>query len=510
MGVEVVGFEMALAPAETVTEKENSVLHEKGNGKLDKESEPYQPIKFGTHEEQPAKGEGNGLVDGEVPKDVVDEWPAPKQIHYFYFVRYRPFDDPKLKAELDKADKDIQKKNQSRFQILEKLRAKRLEKSELANQLKTLTNDNRHYNTILDEKKREIEPLLQEMSKLRSTNSGGRYGLCSSEEELNDLIYSLQYCIQHESLSLTEEKQILKEIKQLEGTREKVIANAAARAKLQESLGQKEAIQGQVKLMGVDLDGIKKEKQALYSKIQKLESEIKILQVDLETATNERDKFFDSIKKLRSKRDAVNAHFYQNRTTTTDAKKLAAEKDVKALEELSHREVEKFMSLWNNDKAFRDDYERRILLSLDSRQLSRDGRMRNPDEKPLVAVEAPVPSEPESVLKSNVKQLKEEPKSTPPKDILPSKKIQKETNETDSKNTSGNVDQEINDTEMQQKSPPALKVVDEAKLKELRREEEIEKAKQALERKKKLADKAAVKAAIRAQKEAEKKLKEIV
>lgn len=47
---------------------------------------------------------------------------------------------------------------------------------------------------------------------------------------------------------MAEEKQILREIKQLEGTREKVIANAAMRAKVQDSLGQKQAIQDQVKV----------------------------------------------------------------------------------------------------------------------------------------------------------------------------------------------------------------------------------------------------------------------
>jgi len=61
-------------------------------------------------------------------------------------------------------------------------------------------------------------------------------------------IYSYQYRIQHESIPLTEEKQILKEIRLLEGTRDKVIANAAMRAKIKESMGQKDDIQGQVKV----------------------------------------------------------------------------------------------------------------------------------------------------------------------------------------------------------------------------------------------------------------------
>lgn len=54
--------------------------------------------------------------------------------------------------------------------------------------------------------------------------------------------------MQHESIPLNEEKQILREIKQLEGTREKVLANAAMRAKIQESMGEKEALEDQMKV----------------------------------------------------------------------------------------------------------------------------------------------------------------------------------------------------------------------------------------------------------------------
>ncbi|KAF2286038.1 hypothetical protein GH714_009851 [Hevea brasiliensis] len=482
MGVEVVVSEMVQVPVETVVELDNSFMHEKENGKLDKESGIKETINFGSHEEEPAIQEGDEVADSKFPKDAVDEWPAPKQIYTFYFVRYRPFDDPKIKSKIDQFDREIQKSSQSRFQITEELKAKRSERSELMEQLRALRNENEQYRTIFDEKKKEIEPLQQALGKLRNTNNPGRSGLCSSEEELNDLIYSLQYRMQHESIPLTEEKQILREIKQLEGTREKVIANAAMRAKIQDSLGQKEAIQDQVKLMGVDLDGVKKEQQAvrgkitqLREKVKGLEAEIKSLQDDLTAVTEKRDKAFENIKSLRQQRDEGNVHFYNSRKAMTEAKDLAAKKDIKALENLCYEEVEKFMSLWNNNKAFRDDYEKRILPSLDSRQLSRDGRIRNPDEKPLV-------------------------------------KVQKESSKTDSKATSEHVivSEEISGLKKQQNNPPAKPEIDEAKLKELKREEEMAKAKQALERKKKLADKAAAKAAIRAQKEAEKKLKEII
>ena len=61
----------------------------------------------------------------------------------------------------------------------------------------------------------------------------------------------------------------------------------------------------------------------------------------------------------------------------------------------------------------------------------------------------------------------------------------------------------------QKEAPTKECEIDLAKLKEMKREEETAKAKQDLERKKKLAEKAAAKVAIRAQKEAKKKLKVI-
>lgn len=167
------------------------------------------------------------------------------------------------------------------------------------------------------------------------------------------------------------------------------------------------------------------------------------------------------------------------------------------------------MSLWNSDKTFRNDYEKRILPSLDMRQLSRDGRMRNPDEKPLL--EEPKPAETNALPKAIPKQPKEEPKPSPA-ETLPTQKESKNKGR-DLKSKSDNKDlAEIDEYEFEipQKVTPAKEPeIDPAKLREIKREEEIAKAKQALERKKKLAEKAAAKAALRAQKEAEKKLKVI-
>ncbi|KAK6134565.1 hypothetical protein DH2020_031685 [Rehmannia glutinosa] len=555
MAVEVVGTDLPII--ENGSELNESVVNEKVD------------ITFGTHGvDEPVKGEVNNVSESNVPKDAVDEWPEPKQIHSFYIVRYRALEDQNLKAKLDVAEKELQKKNQARLQIVEKIRAKRVsygnefaltnlmmddvenayaDRSQLIAQLRSLGVENKQFRSIMDEKRKEMEPLQQALGKLRGAPGGGERGpgICSSEQELNDLIKSYQYRIQHESIPLTEEKQILREIKQLEGTRQKVIANAAERARIQDSMGEKDAIQGQVKLIGVDLDGVRKEKQVINAKLKQLDEEklaiekdISVLEDELTAVTEKRDKTFETIRDMRKQREEgffIDFSLYlriflvqefpilpKNRTLLTKAKVLASNKDVDALKELSETEVEKFMSLWNSNKAFRDDYERRILPSLDMRQLSKDGRLRNPGEKPLVVIETPTTSGTE-VVKTSAKQTPKvdvvspaqvdassEQKAQKAKSAKNPKEGNKKTEITLEKTDQVDKEEFFSTDKSKETSLPKRDEVDETKLKELRREEEIAKRNEAEERKKKQAEKAAAKAAIKAQKEAEKKLKEMI
>jgi len=390
----------------------------------------------------------------------------------------------------------------------------------LISQIKILRGGNKQFQSIIDEKMEEIQPLQQALGKLRNSNNVGRGRICSSEEELNNTIYSLQYRIQHESIPLNEERQIVREIKQLEDTREKVIANSAMKTKLEDTIGPKDAIQDQVKLIGGDLDGLKKERQAIRSKIKQIEdvlktiyTDIQSLQEELTDVTQKREQDFESIQKLRKQHDEGNSYFYQNRKLLNNARDLAAKKDVTAIDELLQTEGEKFMSLWNGGKTFRADYEKRIMSSLDMRKLGRDGRVRNPDEKPLQEELKPA-AEPEALPKAIAKQPKEEPKPSPVETLPAQKQTKTKTKGKDLKTKSDDKDLAAIDDDYEFENPhkeiSAAKVpeIDPAKLKQMKREEEMAKAKLAAERKKKLAEKAAAKAALKAQKEAEKKLKD--
>ncbi|KAK1395594.1 Proton pump-interactor 1 [Heracleum sosnowskyi] len=494
----VESLETELPNVSVETKLEGSILLQKENGILNQES----GITFGSHgTEEPGKKEVNTLPENSIPKDAVDEWPAPKQIHTFYMVKYRLYDDQKTKSQLDQADRELKKLNQARYQLSDKIRAKKTERAQVYSQLRTFIDESKQYRQIIDEKRKEIEPLHQALGKLRNSNTGGREKsfLCTSEEELNDVIKSLEYRIQHESIPLSEEKQIIREIKQLEGTREKVIANAVVRAKIEDSHGGKESIQDQVKQIGSGLDGVRKEKKEVQAKVDQLDKEkkaiedvIKALEAEEKTISEDREKIYERIRELRKQLDQGNAPYYKNRTTLIKARELAASKDVEGLRDLANTEVDTFISLWSSTKAFRDDYERRILPSLDMRQLSRDGRMRNPDEKPLVVREPPPPAPTEIVAKPQPKQVKEDSTSVNQKEK--STKQQKEpSKEVPIPERIVEVPIPVRDDEFEkpEKDPLPVKTkVDEAKLKELKREEEIAKAKQAQERKKKLAEKA--------------------
>ncbi|KAG1335304.1 Proton pump-interactor BIP131 [Cocos nucifera] len=528
MGMEADGANITLSQVKEGTKGDNIFLAEMDSKTKTNQGQGLDGAnKFGSvNGSHGVKGEskdGGHVANVNFPKDAVDEWPAPKQIHTFYFVKYRSFEDPKLKAKLEQADKEIQKKNQARFRITEALKAKRSERAQVISQLKPLTAEDKRYRMIMDEKRKEMKPFQEALGKLRTANNDVRekgMGLCSSERELNELIQSLHYQMQHESLTLVEEKQLMKEIKQLEGTREKVIANAAMKAKIQDTLGQREAIQDQVKLLGGDIDGVRKEKQAVRTKIRQLEEDLKAiddeinsLQEELIAVNEKKGKAFETLHELRKARDEANACCFQNRSLLNAARDLAVKKDIAGLQQLAHAEVEKFMSQWSSNKAFRVDYEKRILPFLDIRQLGRDGRMRNPDEKPIVS-KAPPSTVPETLpAKMNVKRVEEDLNPAPLHDTVTSHKVHDDGNtksiEVASKGKmSGPMDSEnISATNKSQKESSKVKEIDNVKLNEMKRDEEIAKAKLALERKKKLAEKAAAKAAIRAQKETEKKLK---
>lgn len=72
------------------------------------------------------------------------------------------------------------------------------ERAQVISQLKPLTAEDKRYRMIMDEKRKDMKPFQEALGKLRSANNDVRekgMGLCSSEEELNELVSELFYLL---------------------------------------------------------------------------------------------------------------------------------------------------------------------------------------------------------------------------------------------------------------------------------------------------------------------------
>lgn len=194
------------------------------------------------------------------------------------------------------------------------------------------------------------------------------------------------------------------------------------------------------------------------------------------------------------------------------------------------------MKLWNLDDDFRRDYKRCNLRSTLRRLGTSDGRSLGPDEvSPLLAMppprritasvrdckvsRAPNQSQPEPVAESRKADTKSankvvEQKKPPnavtskPSKVSPAKNEEAEASETvkteeDKEDLKARKEEE----EMARKAEALRKEKEAVRLKEVRRLEEKAKFQEALERKRKQAEKAQAKAELKARKEAEEKEK---
>lgn len=478
-------------------------------------------------------------------------WAPPKK-RIFYLIRIPRVIDNKIKNEIRVADMLLEETNKKRDFLRIALQMKRSSKADLLEQLKPIRDKEKACRDAIQGKRMELEPFLLALAQFKNAHGtvrGRGQDLCSSEEELNDKIASIQYRIQHESISLKEEKQLLREIKQLEATRNQVCANTVLQAELVENLGPREDIQDQYRLLCQELDSMRKQHKEIRTEyevidkdIEKLNASIEELRQQFEKANGAQQEAYATFRELRKQENAKNDIFYKNKRDSQAARELASQKNFEALEKFCLDQVEGIFSLWNVDSKFRSEYVKANERSTVKRLETLDGRSLGPDEEPpllLSEIDSLSGSLPKSsdnrpvvglqaaalgarVKSSNVHNM--EVKVSDGAADVPSNKSSKETdlglNLKDSENAdkahiiptrpvivksavgnSKSIKKESQDDILENETQAA-------ELKERRRQEEMAKAKEAAERKKKRAEKAESKALMRAKKEAERKEKD--
>uniref|UniRef100_A0A1J3DHL7 Proton pump-interactor 2 n=1 Tax=Noccaea caerulescens TaxID=107243 RepID=A0A1J3DHL7_NOCCA len=440
--------------------------------------------------------------DSSPGRPAEEEWPEGATTPFsFYIVKQPAYDDPEIKAKIDEADSEIYQFNKLRIDVSTAQKSERAEISSLLAQTESLVTKFEGCKVVFEEKTKEFDTLHESLRNLRCSSSDQ---LCLSKEELDHLIYIAHYVIEHGSTGLEEEDWVLKETEKPD--------DGLIRLS-EDSLAKKEASIQSLKSMAVELNEARKEFDAiawninlLSDKMGKIQNKIKVLDVEMARILDKRDRSYERIKMLRIRRDRGNAAFFQSLAVMRKAKELAASGNVRDLEVFASSEVDRFMTQWNHDKAFRDDYVKRTSQSLLERQLSRDGRIKDPEAKVVGEKQAQVKTREDGVAFQRKNRDDSSSNSSQNGDDAFTGGGNRKKKAVDLNRSSA---EESDVIDLVYESPKKEEEeVDEETLKERKREEQVEKARLAMERKRKLQEKADAKAAIRAQKEAEKKLKE--
>ncbi|XVF03854.1 hypothetical protein REPUB_Repub05bG0028900 [Reevesia pubescens] len=452
---------------------------------------------------------------------------------FYFLIRVPRYDDESLKEKIRLAQIIVDEKTQSRDKIQEEMPSKRATCKEYGGYFDAAISQERAARDLHRSKRQEIESIQS----LRNI------------EDIGTKIRNMEHMIQHETLPLKDEKQIIREIKQLKQDRDRLSSNMGRQDEVQKGLDQKDQIEERLK-------SLKKEADQLKVNLMKAEAVTKAAKKKYHDAAEELNKWLSQFKaaddirqdayaqlhSLKKQSYEKNKYFWQYRDDAKTAYDLALKRDKEALQNLCVNQVEKLMDLWNKNDEFRKEYVRCNVRSTLRRLRTLDGRSLGPDEEPPVIPQlvnervAKDHSVSSLALEERTQEKVVLAKAEKSNDKLMAKAVEQK-HQTEQKNQTSKSEKPVKSVppasgsttassmdkieEAGEEKPKRTKEEEEtskaeelrkeeeaAKLREQRRLEEIAKAKEALERKRRIAEKAQARAALRAQKETEEKEKE--
>ncbi|KAF5204828.1 Proton pump-interactor, partial [Thalictrum thalictroides] len=399
----------------------------------------------------------------------------------------------------------------------------------------------------LNAKRREMDSVQSVINRMKNA---------TSIEDIHDRVRSMEHRIEHETVPLKEEKQLIRDIKQLKIHREQLSSSLGQQGELQPAPEEKAKIEDRFKVLKQEMDSCRKEvirlegisKAAWKNNNDEYEKQ-RALQAQFRAADDLRQEAYIHLQNLKKQLYEKNKYFRMYKEDSRKAEDCASARDREAVHDLCFNQVETMFELWKKNDEFRKDYIRCNTLSTIRRLKTLDGRSLGPDEESPLLPNAPegrvgksllptannndFPSLPtsgvksigknvEAVVKSEPKNLKTDSKSVVNLEqkhpAVKSKTVTKAINlEIGAVTVSGREEKQENEEdnmktkeeeELARKAEEMRRKEEASMLKEQRRLEEKAKAKEAEERKRRNAEKAQARAELRAQKEAELKEKE--
>ncbi|CAL9127532.1 unnamed protein product [Musa textilis] len=453
-----------------------------------------------------------------------------------YIIRVPRYVDDQLSSKIQIAQSEVNEKTQRRDSIKVAIEKQKVTCNEFWKSFETAKAEERAARAAVTAKRQQIDSVQLMMNKLKNAHS---------IEELHDKIRTMEFELQHATMPLKEEKQYIRELKQLRHQVDQLTSSMGSEAEIDEAFDQKE-VDERFKSLKKELEPLRAEvlrteanSAATRKKYDEQQQLLKGLQQQFKDADAVRQKAYGHWRELKNVLIEKNKHFGMYKNDQKSAENYISSKEFGGLQLHCSKQVEKVMNLWNNDDEFRMQYVKSNMNSTLRRLKTSDGRSLGPDEEPPVlrsnqgkGPSFPLPpanisnSVPPVALETKIESSKEvdlfptlqaKTKNQPVKPKKTAKPISDKTKETvvakvlDREVENNEVDSRTKEEEERIKKAGELlkkeeelrKQKSEAELKEQCRLEQRAKAKEAEERKKRQAEKAQARAEYRAQKEAE-------
>ncbi|KAI3734526.1 hypothetical protein L6452_13996 [Arctium lappa] len=462
---------------------------------------------------------------------------------YNFLIRIPRFEDEMFRDQIRSAQVQVDEKTRLRDAIRVEIQGKRARLKAHNEEFNTAKLEETAARRLVRLKRQEIDSVQSVINRVKNA---------MSVKDIDGRIYNMEHMIQHETLCLKDEKQFIREIKQLKTLRDQLASNMGSQDEVQQALDQKDQNEERMKTLRKELDSLKdkvsKAEAAVIAVGKKYDEESRRereLQAQFRAADDVRQKAYAHLNSLKKQTYDKNKNFRLYKEDVMAARDFASRGDKDALHRLCANQVEAFMEQWNNNAEFRNEYISRCNMNASRRQRTLDGGSLGPDDMPPVLPSnvneradrslVSIPGEVKSVTLVSAVEQEKMVSSAEDKNAADNKSIENLSGQknqtlktkgvvkltlgsdmatvTERDETIDNRKEEENtltkeEMELARKAEELRKEEIAAKLKEQRRLEEKAKATEALERKKRNAEKAQIRAELRAKKEAEQKEKE--
>ncbi|CAN6218193.1 unnamed protein product [Urochloa humidicola] len=232
------------------------------------------------------------------------------------------------------------------------------------------------------EKKNDLNSLRSVIGKMQQANS---------IEEIDETIAMKERNMQHVTISLSDEKALIKEIHDLKAQRKQLASNIGSKAEINEAINQKDHIHERHKALKKDSDVLFTNLKSLEENTRKIlkslddeRGALKKLNEEYRAANDLRQKAYSEWSELKQEPNKKNQYFFAYRASRNTADTLKMDGDVRRLQSHCKDQIERVMEMWNRDEDFRKQYVEANKISTLKRFGTLDGRRLGPDEDPPV------------------------------------------------------------------------------------------------------------------------------